>query len=122
MYLVKVSAVIASALVLSGCSFSLPSEADKEPCQQLNTVLSDKLSSLATGGFDSALLAAAIQTDVIAIAPESFKPVLEKVNGALIADPIATGDLTAAATEIGMRCALVGVNVDFPDPQDLLLN
>jgi PBP1b-binding outer membrane lipoprotein LpoB len=122
MYFVKMSAVIASALVLSGCSFSLPSEADKEPCQQLNTVLSDKLSSLATGGFDAALLAAAIQTDVIAIAPESFKPVLEKVNGALIADPIATGDLTAAATEIGMRCALVGVNVDFPDPQDLLLN
>ena len=122
MYFVKMSAVIASALVLSGCSFSLPSEADKEPCQQLNTVLSDKLSSLATGGFDAALLAAAIQTDVIAIAPESFKPLLEKVNGALIADPIATGDLTAAATEIGMRCALVGVNVDFPDPQDLLLN
>jgi PBP1b-binding outer membrane lipoprotein LpoB len=122
MYLVKMSAVIASALVLSGCSFSLPSEADKEPCQQLNTVLSDKLSSLATGGFDAALLAVAIQTDVIAIAPESFKPLLEKVNGALIADPIATGDLTAAATEIGMRCALVGVNVDFPDPQDLLLN
>ena len=122
MYLVKLSALIASALVLSGCSLSLPTEADKEPCQQLNTVLSDKLASLATGGFDSALLAAAIQTDVIAIAPESFKPLLEKVNGALIADPIATGDLTAAATEIGMRCALVGVNVDFPDPQDLLLN
>ena len=122
MYLVKLSAVIASALVLSGCSLSLPTEADKEPCQQLNTVLSDKLASLATGGFDSALLAAAIQTDVIAIAPESFKPLLEKVNGALLADPIATGDLTAAATEIAMRCALVGVNVEFPDPQDLLLN
>jgi hypothetical protein len=122
MYLVKLGAVIASTLVLSGCSLSLPTEADKEPCQQLNTVLSDKLASFATGGFDSALLAAAIQTDVIAIAPESFKPLLEKVNGALLADPIATGDLTAAATEIGMRCALVGVNVDFPDPQDLLLN
>jgi len=122
MYLVKLSAVIASALVLSGCSLSLPTEADKEPCQQLNTVLSDKLASLATGGFDSALLAAAIQTDVIAIAPESFRPLLEKVNSALIADPIATGDLSAAATEIGMRCALVGVNVEFPDPQDLLLN
>ncbi len=118
----KVSVVLASALMLTGCSVSLPSEADAEPCQQLSTVLSDKLVSLPTGGFDAQSLAESIQTEVIAIAPEGFQPVLEKVNTALTSDPIAAGDLTAAATEIGMRCALVGVNLEFPDPQDLLLN
>lgn len=122
MILGKVAVVLASTLVLTGCGFSLPSEADAEPCQQLSTVLSDKLVSLPAGGFDAASLATSIETDVIAIAPESFQTVLEKVNGALTADPIAAGDLTAAATEIGVRCALVGVNLEFPSPQDLLVN
>jgi hypothetical protein len=48
--------------------------------------------------------------------------VLEKVNTALVADPIEATDLTTAATEIGVRCALVGVNLEFPSPQDFLLN
>jgi hypothetical protein len=122
MNLGKVALVLSSTLVLTGCGFSLPSEADAEPCQQLNTVLSEKLVSLPAGGFDAAALAGTIETDVISIAPESFQSVLEKVNTALTTDPIATGDLTAAATEIGVRCALVGVNLEFPSPQDFLIN
>ena len=122
MNLGKVALVLSSTLVLTGCGFSLPTEADAEPCQQLNTVLSDKLESLPAGGFDAVALASTIQSDVIAIAPEGFQPILEKVNTALTADPIATGDLTTAATEIGVRCALVGVNVEFPSPTDFLVN
>jgi hypothetical protein len=122
MNLGKVALVLSSTLVLTGCGFSLPSEADAEPCQQLNTVLSEKLVSLPAGGFDAAALAGTIETDVISIAPESFQTVLVKVNTALTADPIATGDLTAAATEIGVRCALVGVNLEFPSPTDFLVN
>jgi hypothetical protein len=122
MNLGKVALVLSSTLVLTGCGFSLPSEADAEPCQQLNTVLSEKLVSLPAGGFDAVALAGTIETDVISIAPESFKTVLEKVTTALTADPIATGDLTAAATEIGVRCALVGVNIEFPSPTDFLVN
>lgn len=118
----KVALVLSSTLVLTGCGFSLPTEADAEPCQQLNTVLSDKLESLPAGGFDAVALASTIQSDVIAIAPEGFQPVLEKVTTALTADPIATGDLTTAATEIGVRCALVGVNIEFPSPTDFLVN
>ena len=118
----KVTVVLASTLLVTGCSFSLPSEADAEPCQQLSTILSDKLVTLPTGGFDAAALAQSIETDVIAIAPEGFQPVLEKVNTALVADPIEATDLTTAATEIGVRCALVGVNLEFPSPQDFLLN
>lgn len=122
MNLGKVALVLSSTLVLTGCGLSLPSEADAEPCQQLNTVLSEKLVSLPAGGFDAAALAGTIETDVISIAPESFQTVLVKVNTALTADPIATGDLTAAATEIGVRCALVGVNLEFPSPTDFLVN
>jgi hypothetical protein len=118
----KVALVLSSTLVLTGCGFSLPTEADAEPCQQLNTVLSDKLESLPAGGFDAVALASTIQSDVIAIAPEGFQTILEKVTTALTADPIATGDLTTAATEIGVRCALVGVNVEFPSPTDFLVN
>jgi len=122
MNLGKVALVLSSTLVLTGCGFSLPTEADAEPCQQLNTVLSDKLESLPAGGFDAVALASTIQSDVIAIAPEGFQPVLEKVTTALTADPIATGDLTTAATAIGVRCALVGVNIEFPSPTDFLVN
>jgi hypothetical protein len=122
MNLGKVALVLSSTLVLTGCGFSLPTEADAEPCQQLNTVLSDKLESLPAGGFDAVALASTIQSDVVAIAPEGFQPVLEKVTTALTTDPIATGDLTAAATEIGVRCALVGVNIEFPSPTDFLVN
>ena len=122
MNLGKVALVLSSTLVLTGCGFSLPSEADEEPCQQLNTVLSDKLESLPAGGFDAVALASTIQSDVIANAPEGFQTILEKVTTALTADPIATGDLTTAATEIGVRCALVGVNIEFPSPTDFLVN
>ena len=122
MNLGKVALVLSSTLVLTGCGFSLPTEADAEPCQQLNTVLSDKLESLPAGGFDAVALASTIQSDVIAIAPEGFQTILEKVTTALTADPIATGDLTTAATEIGVRCALVGVNIEFPSPTDFLVN
>lgn len=122
MNLGKVALVLSSTLVLTGCGFSLPSEADAEPCQALNTVLSDKLVSLPAGGFDAAALAGTIETDVISIAPESFQTVLQKVNTALTTDPISATDLTAAATEIGVRCALVGVNLEFPSPTDFLVN
>ena len=122
MILAKLSLLAGSALLVSACSFSLPSEADKQPCEQLSTVLSDKLVSLPTGGFDAAKLAQSIESEVISIANEDFLPVLQKTTGALTADPIEAGKLTTAATEIGIRCALVGVNVEFPSPQDLLLN
>lgn len=118
----KVSTVLASALLVTGCSFSLPSEADTEPCKKISEVLSNKVASLPTGGFDAAKLANSIETEVISIAPENLQNLLRRINTAITSDPIAAGDLTAAATEIAMRCALVGVNVEFPNPQDLLLN
>jgi hypothetical protein len=117
------SAVLAtSTLLLTGCSFSLPSVADEAPCEALSAVFSEKLEALATGGFDVQALASRIESDVTSSAPEDFQELLNKATDALKADPIGAGDLTTAATQIGVRCALVGVNVEFPNVQDLLAN
>ena len=112
----------ASTLLLTGCSFSLPSEADQAPCEALSAVFTDKVASLPTGGFDVQALASNIETQVTSSAPEDFQALLNKATEALKADPIGAGDLTTAATQIGVRCALVGVNVDFPSPEELLSN
>ena len=117
------SAVLAtSTLLLAGCSFSLPSVADEAPCEALSAVFSEKFEALATGGFDVQALASRIESDVTSSAPEDFQELLNKATDALKADPIGAGDLTTAATQIGVRCALVGVNVEFPNVQDLLAN
>ena len=112
----------ASTLLLTGCSFSLPSEADQAPCEALSAVFTDKVESLPSGGFDVQALASNIETKVTSTAPEDFQALLNKATDALQEDPIGAGDLTTAATQIGVRCALVGVNVEFPNVQDLLAN
>jgi hypothetical protein len=111
-----------STLLLSGCSFSLPSEADQAPCEALSAVFTDKVASLPSGGFDVQALASNIETQVTSSAPEDFQALLNKATDALKEDPIGAGDLTTAATQIGVRCALVGVNVEFPSVEDLLAN
>jgi hypothetical protein len=118
----SISVLAASTLLLTGCSFSLPSEADQAPCEALSAVFTDKLESLPTGGFDVQALVSEVEADVISSAPDDFKELLEKMKVALTSDPIAAGDLTTAATQIGVRCALVGVNVEFPNVEDLLAN
>ena len=112
----------ASTLLLSGCSCSLPSEADQAPCEALSAVFTDKVASLPSGGFDVQALASNIETQVTSSAPEDFQALLNKATDALKEDPIGAGDLTTAATQIGVRCALVGVNVEFPSVEDLLAN
>ena len=112
----------ASTLLLTGCSFSLPSEADQAPCEALSAVFTDKVESLPTGGFDVQALASNIETKVTSTAPADFQDLLNKATDALKEDPIGAGDLTTAATQIGVRCALVGVNVEFPSVEDLSAN
>ena len=120
--LLPISVLAASTLLLTGCSFSLPSEADQAPCEALSAVFTDKVASLPTGGFDVQALASNIETKVTSTAPEDFQALLNKATDALKEDPIGAGDLTTAATQIGVRCALVGVNVEFPSVQHLLVN
>jgi hypothetical protein len=98
----------------------LPDESDATACEALSTVLTTKLETLPSGGFDATALSSAIANDVLSVAPEGFQANIQRVADALATDPISATEVAAAASEIAIRCALVGVNLEFPNPQELL--
>jgi PBP1b-binding outer membrane lipoprotein LpoB len=121
MLLRNLAVISAGTLLLTGCSsLSLPDEADAPACEAMSTVLTTKLETLPSGGFDAVALSNSITTDVLSVAPESFQANIQRVTDALATDPISATEVAAAASEIAIRCALVGVNLEFPNPQDLL--
>jgi hypothetical protein len=117
----KLALVSTSVLLLTGCSsLSLPDQADAPACEAMSTVLTSKLETLPSGGFDAVALSGSITADVFSVAPEGFQPLIQRVSDALLVDPISATEVAGAASEIAIRCALVGVNIEFPNPQDLL--
>ena len=113
--------VLSSLFLLTGCSsLSLPDQADAPACEALSTVLATKLETLPSGGFDAVALSSSITNDVLSVAPEGFQANIQRVTDALATDPINATEVAAAASEIAIRCALVGVNLDFPNSQELL--
>jgi hypothetical protein len=85
----------------------------------MSTVLTTKLETLPSGGFDATALSSAITNDVLSIAPEGLQANIQSVTDALATDPISATEVASAASEIAIRCALVGVNLEFPNPADL---
>jgi hypothetical protein len=123
MLLRNLAIMSAGTLLLTGCSsLSLPDEADAAACEAISTVLTTKLETLPSGGFDALALSNSITTDVLSVAPESFQANIQRVTDALATDPISATEVAAAASEIAIRCALVGVNLEFPNPQEFLGN
>jgi hypothetical protein len=121
MLLRKLAVISAGTMLLTGCSsLSLPDEADAPACEAMSTVLASKLETLPSGGFDAVALSNSITSDVLSVAPEAFQANIQRVADALATDPISATDVAAAATEIAIRCALVGVNLEFPNPQEFL--
>jgi PBP1b-binding outer membrane lipoprotein LpoB len=121
MLLRNLAIISAGTLLLTGCSsLSLPDEADAPACEAMSTVLTTKLETLPSGGFDALALSSSITNDVLSVAPESFQANIQRVTDALATDPISATEVAAAASEIAIRCALVGVNLEFPNPADLL--
>jgi hypothetical protein len=121
MLLRKLAVITTGTLLLTGCSsLSLPDQADAPACEAMSTVLSSKLETLPSGGFDAVALSGSITSEVLSVAPEGFQPNIQRVSDALLADPISATEVAAAASEIAIRCALVGVNIEFPNPQELL--
>ncbi|CAB4549753.1 MAG: hypothetical protein F2542_01165 [Actinobacteria bacterium] len=121
MLLRKLAVITAGTLLLTGCSsLSLPDQADAPACEAMSTVLSSKLETLPSGGFDAVALSGSITSEVLSVAPEGFQPNIQRVSDALLVDPISATEVAAAASEIAIRCALVGVNIEFPNPQELL--
>ena len=121
MLLRKLALVSAGTLLLTGCSsISLPDQADAPACEAMSSVLATKLETLPTGGFDAVALSNSITSDVLSVAPEGFQANIQKVADALATDPISATEVAAAASEMAIRCALLGVNLEFPNPQELL--
>jgi PBP1b-binding outer membrane lipoprotein LpoB len=121
MLLRKLAVVTSATLLLTGCSsISLPDQADAPACEALSTVLTTKLETLPSGGFDAIALSNSITNDVLSVAPEGFQANIQRITDALATDPISATEVAAAASEIAIRCALVGVNLEFPNPQELL--
>ena len=121
MLLRNLAIISAGTLLLTGCSsLSLPDEADAPACEAMSAVLASKLETLPSGGFDAVALSNSITSDVLSVAPEGFQANIQKVADALATDPISSTDVAAAASEIAIRCALVGVNLEFPKPQEFL--
>jgi hypothetical protein len=117
----KLAIISAGTLLLTGCSsLSLPDEADAPACEAMSTVLASKLETLPSGGFDAVALSNSITSEVLSVAPEAFQANIQRVADALATDPISATDVAAAASEIAIRCALVGVNLEFPNPQEFL--
>ena len=121
MLLRKLAVISAGTILLTGCSsLSLPDEADAPACEAMSTVLATKLETLPSGGFDSLALSNSITSDVLSVAPKAFQANIQRVADALATDPISATEVAAAASEIAIRCALVGVNLEFPNPQEFL--
>ena len=121
MLLRKLAVISAGTILLTGCSsLSLPDEADAPACEAMSTVLASKLETLPSGGFDAVALSNSRTSDVLSVAPEGFQANIQKVADALATDPISATNVAAAASEIAIRCALVGVNLEFPNPQEFL--
>jgi PBP1b-binding outer membrane lipoprotein LpoB len=121
MLLRKLAVLSAGTLLLTSCSsISLPDQADAPACEAMSSVLATKLETLPSGGFDATALSSAIANDVLSVAPEAFQANIQRVADALATDPISATEVAAAASEIAIRCALVGVNLEFPNPQEFL--
>ena len=117
----KLALLSTSALLLTGCTgLSLPDQADAPACEAMSAVLATKLETLPSGGFDATALSSSISNEVLSVAPESFQANIQRVADALASDPISATEVAAAASEIAIRCALVGVNLEFPNPQEFL--
>ena len=117
----KLALLSTSALLLTGCTgLSLPDQADAPACEAMSAVLTSRIETLPSGGFDAVALSNSITSDVLSVAPEGFQANIQRVTDALASDPISATEVAAAASEIAIRCALVGVNLEFPNPQEFL--
>jgi hypothetical protein len=102
---------LASALLLTGCSSLLGDESDAAACEKLATVVSAENVSLET--FMPTEVAATLRAEVSPIAAGTLATRVEDLATALEGSEVDVAAAGTAASEIGVRCALSGVNFDF---------
>ena len=102
---------LASVLLLTGCSSLLGDESDAAACEKLATVVSAENVSLET--FMPTEVAATLRAEVSPIAAGTLATRVEDLATALEGSEVDVAAAGTAASEIGVRCALSGVNFDF---------
>jgi PBP1b-binding outer membrane lipoprotein LpoB len=102
---------LASVLLLTGCSSLLGDESDAAACEKLATVVSAENVSLET--FMPTEVAATLRAEVSPIAAGALATRVEDLATALEGSEVDVAAAGTAASEIGVRCALTGVNFDF---------
>jgi hypothetical protein len=105
-----ISISLASVLLLTGCSL-VGDEADAAACEKLATIVSAENVSIET--FLPTEVAASLRAEVSPIAAGTLATRIEALATALEGAEVDVAGAGAAASEIGVRCALSGVNFDF---------
>ena len=101
----------ASVLLLTGCSSLIGEESDAAACEKLATVVSAENVSIET--FLPTEVAAKLRAEVSPIAAGTLATRVDDLAAALEGAEVDVAGAGAAASEIGVRCALTGVNFDF---------
>ena len=102
---------LASVLLLTGCSSFIGDESDAAACEKLATVVSAQNVSIET--FLPTEVAAKLRAEVSPIAAGTLATRVDDLAAALEGAEVDVAGAGAAASEIGVRCALTGVNFDF---------
>ena len=102
---------LSSVLLLTGCSSLLGDENDAAACQKLATVVSVDNVSIDT--LSPEAVAATLRAEVSPLAGGALGTRIDALATALEGAEVDVAGAGAAASEIGVRCALSGVNFDF---------
>lgn len=113
-----VALALSSVLVLTGCSSFLGDEADAAACRELAQVVS--VTNVSLGSLSPEAIAKTLRAEVLPLAGEGLGPRIDALATALEGAEIDAAAAGAAASEIGVRCTLAGVNFDFTVIGELL--
>jgi hypothetical protein len=101
---------LSSVLLLTGCSL-VGDESDAAACEKLSTIVSAENISIET--FLPTEVAASLRAEVSPIATGTLADRIDALATALEGAEVDVAAAGTAASEIGVRCALSGVNFDF---------
>ena len=102
---------LASVFLLTGCSSLVGDESDAAACEKLATVVSAE--NVSVENFLPTEVAAKLRAEVSPIAAGTLATRIDALAVALEGAEVDVAAAGAAASEIGVRCALSGVNFDF---------
>jgi outer membrane lipoprotein SlyB len=105
------AAISLMVLSLSGCSSILGEDNDAAACQELAKIVSMENASI--DSFSPAAIGQKLRTEIAPLAGVTLATRIEALATALEAPEVDSAAAGAAASEIGVRCALNGVMFDF---------